>query len=65
MYRGFGDTEMGRGVPDGGVVLHDVERQVPGALFDVLSHAYHPTDFDLPQSMPGGTPIEQMVVHAL
>ena len=36
---------MGRRVPDGGVVLHDVKGQVPGPLFDILSHSYHPAAF--------------------
>ena len=33
------------GVPDGGVVLHDVKGEITRPLFDVLSQAYH---FPLP-----------------
>ena len=41
MHCGLTDPEMLGGVPDGGVVFHDVKGQAPGPLFDILSHSYH------------------------
>ena len=51
---------MGRCVPDGGVVLHDVQGQVPGPLFDILSHSYHPAAFTCHSLCAGDAVLEPL-----
>ena len=36
MHRGFADAELLGGGPDGGPVFHHVQRQVPGALLQIV-----------------------------